>query len=137
MADPNFTIPKEIIEPIIQAHVNKAVIEALNGPHDIVSKSILNIINMPVDASGKASTYSSDRNRPWIDWVIGDCIRIAARAAIESHIANHQEQMKKILIKELGSKNSRLAKQLAEGMVGAVSDPEFLKYRINVTFDGK
>jgi hypothetical protein len=137
MADPNFTIPKEIIEPIIQAHINKAVVEALNGPHEIVSKSILGIINMPVDASGKPSSYTSDRDRPWIDWVIGDCIRIAARAAIESHIASHQEQMKKILIKELGAKNSKLARQLAEGMLGAVSDPEFLKYRISVTFDGK
>lgn len=137
MADPNFTIPKEIIDPIIQAHVDKAVLEALDGPQNLVSKAILMVLNQKVDSTGKPSSYSSDRDRPWIDWVIGECIRSAAQQAIVSHIETHQEEMKKILVKELGAKNSKLAKQLAEGMVGAISSPEFLKYKINVTFDGK
>lgn len=135
MADPVLTIPKDVINPIIQAHVDKAVLEALNGHNEIVSKAILSILQMRVDSEGKISTYSSDRDRTWIDWVIGDCIKKAARAAIEDHLTKNHEQVKKFLIKELGAKNSKLARQLAEGLVGAVSSPDFLKYRITVQFD--
>lgn len=135
MADPVLTIPKDVIDPIVQAHVNKAVIEALNGHDKIVSSAILAILNMKVDSNGKPSNYGSDRDRTWIDWVVGDCIQKAARAAIEEHLTKNQEQVKKFLVKELGAKNSKLARQLAEGMIGAVTSPDFMKYRISVTFD--
>jgi len=131
MADPTFQIPKEIINPIIQASVNEAVLKALDGPHNIVTKAILDVLQTKVGEDGKPSNYNS--GRPWIDWVIGDCIKIAARKAVEAALADKQEHMKAELIKQLSAKRSPLVKQLAEAMVKGVS-ADAIKYRLNVTF---
>lgn len=132
MAEPTFNIPKEIITPIIQAHVNEAVLRALDGPDRIVSEAILKVLNMEVDSEGKPTTY---RGSPWIDWVIGTCIQKAARAAIEEQLTKHGDKLKATLVRQMSLKNSPLVKQLVEGMVGAMTTPDTLKWRINVTYD--
>jgi hypothetical protein len=134
MPEPTFQIPKEIIDPIIKAHVNDAVLQALDGPNKAVSGAILAVIQTPVDNDGKPTSWNG---RPWIDWVIGDCIRKATRAAIEAQLAEHGDKLKQALMREMTRKNSPLVKSLIEGMVGAMTNPDVLKYRINVTYDKK
>ena len=134
---PTFQIPKEIIEPIINAHVTDAVIKALDGEGKVVSTAILAILNASVDAEGKPERYSSSHAKPWIDWVIGDCIRKSARAAIEELLTVHADKLKASLLREMSQKNSLLVKQLINGMVGAMTHPDTLKWRINVAYDEK
>ena len=132
MANPTFQIPQDIINPIIQASVNEAVIRALDGPQNLVTSAILTVLQVQVDESGKPSHYSGAR--PWIDWVIGDCIQKAARSAIEEHLAAHRDEIKAQLVAQLQKKNSPLVKQLVEGMVGAVTSDRVLQYGITVTY---
>ena len=134
MADPTFQIPKDIIDPIIKAHVNEAVLRALDGPNHIVSTAILNVMNVNVDSDGKPSSYNGV---PWIDWVIGDCVKKSVRAVIEEQLKTHADQLKAALTRELSTRNSKLVKQLVEGMAVAMTHPDTLKYRLNVTYDEK
>lgn len=134
MADPTFQIPKEIINPIIQAHVTEAVMKALDG-QQLVTRAIAHVLTTKVDSNGQLSRYNSENDRPWIDWVIGECIRKAAVAAIESELAGaeSQERIRAEIAAQLGKKNSPLVRQLIEGMLGAFTSKEVIKYRINVT----
>lgn len=131
MADPTFQIPKDIINPIIQASVNEAVIRALDGPQQLVTKAIAGVLQMTVDSEGKPCSYGS--SRPWIDWVIGDCIKKAARAAIEEFMVTEKDRIKAELVLQLSKKNSPLVKQLVEQMAGAISSESNLKWHLNVT----
>lgn len=135
MSDPTFQIPKEIINPIIQAHVNDAVIKALDGPGQIVTRAIAGVLQTKVDSNGKPSSYNSDRDRTWIDWVIGDCIQKAARDAIEQTLSKHTDRIREEITAQLAKKNSPLVKQLIEGMVGAFTSDHTIKYRINVSHE--
>lgn len=132
MANPTFEIPKDIINPIIQASVNEAVLRALDGPQNLVSSAILGLLNTKVDRDGKPSSYSD--SRPWIDWVIGDCVKTAARRAIEEHLEAHKDELRAQLAAQLQKKNSPLVKQLVEGMVNAVTSERMLKYGITVSY---
>lgn len=131
MANPTFEIPKDIINPIIQAHVNEAVIRALDGPQQLVTRAIAGVLQTNVDSEGKPSSYGS--SRPWIDWVIGDCIKRAARAAIEEFVATQKDRIKDELVAQLSTKNSPLVKQLVEQMAGAIASENNLKWHLNVT----
>jgi hypothetical protein len=132
MADPTFQIPKDIIQPIIQASVNEAVLRALDGPSNVVSKAILAVINTMVDENGKPSSYNS--SRPWIDWVIGDCIKVAAKAAVLDALAKYQPQMQAELVKQLTGRRSPLIRQLAEAMATGIA-ASANTYRLHVEFN--
>jgi len=135
MSNPTLQIPKDIIEPIIQAEITRSIVEAMGPKQAVMQHAISTILNMNVDSDGKPSNYGN--SRPWIDWVIGAEIKAAATAAIKEHLAAHGDAIKKQLAAEMAKKNSPLVKQLVEGMVGAMTHPDVLRWRLNVTFDPK
>lgn len=134
MSNPTLQIPKDIIEPIIQAEITKAIIEAMGPKQAVMQHAIASILNLSVDSEGRPTTY---QGKPWIDWIIGKEIRAAATTAIVEHLAMHGETIKRQLAVELAKKNSPMVKQLIEGMVGAMTHPDALRWRLNVTFDEK
>mgnify|MGYP002132210345 CR=1 FL=1 len=128
-------IPKDVLEPVIQAEVTKAVVSALGEKSQVLHNAICRLITMPVDSEGKHCTYGNAK--PWIEWATGIAIRNAAKAAIEEALAKHQDNLKAALVAEMSKKNSPLIRQLVEGMVGAMAHPDVLRWRLNVTYDEK
>lgn len=136
---PTLQIPRDVIEPIIQAQISKAIIEALGNGEQILQQAIASILSMQVDADGKpaSSSYSHSNHKKWIDWAVGDSLRKAARAAIEEALTKHSEVLKKNIASQLSSRNSPLMKQLAEQLVLGVSNAESLKYRLTVSCESR
>lgn len=136
MADaPTFQIPKDVIEPIIQSHISAAVAVALQGHRPIVEQAVAHALNVKVDNDGKVSQYSSSNQVPWLQWVMGDCIRKAALAAVQEELAQQQDAIKKQIAAELRKVNSPLAKKLIESMAGAIADQRSLQYRLTVSVE--
>lgn len=135
MSNPTLQIPKDIIEPIIKAEITRAIVEAMGPKQAVMQHAISTILNMKVDSEGKPSSYGNAL--PWIDWVIGAEIKAAATTAIKEHLATHGAAIKAQLVAEMAKKNSPMVKQLVEGMVGAMTHPDALRWRLNVTFDEK
>lgn len=129
---PTLQIPRDVIEPIIQAQIAASLASAL-GADGVLRKAVNTILQTPVDSEGKASGYSSDRNRPWIDWAISDALRIAARKAIEQAVEQQGEVIRKELAAQLTKKNSPLIKQMIEAMMTGVFNANQVKYEINIT----
>ena len=134
MNNPTLQIPKDIIEPIIQAEIIRSIVEAMGPKQVVMQHAIASILNLSVDGEGKPSNYNG---RPWIEWIIGNEIRQAAKAAIVEHVAAHGEQIKRQLTLELAKKNSPIVRQLIESMVGGMTNPENLKWRLNVNCEEK
>jgi hypothetical protein len=135
MSDPTLTVPRDVIEPVIQAHISAAVVAALGDRSAIVQDVVTRVLQEKVDDEGKASNYN--RSIPWLQWVMHKCVRDAAKAAIVEQLELQKDALKKALAAELAKKNSPLVRQLVEGMVGAMTHPDVLKYRIAVSFDDK
>lgn len=132
--NPTFQIPKDVIEPIIQAHITEAVIRALGGQDDLVKRAVSFAMNVQVDRDGKPTSYNG---QSWIVWAMGESLRKAAKFAIEEHLAKNGEIIKQQLAKELRSSKSVLAKQLIESMVGNMTREDNIRYRLTVTAEDK
>jgi len=130
MSQPTLSIPKDIIEPIVQANITAAVAGAMGPSGEILRQAIASILTMKVDSNGNPSTYSNTKT--WIDWAIGEAIKQAAKTAIEEQTAALQVSIKEYIAAELKKKNSPIVKQIADGMLGAVFDPSNLRYRLTV-----
>lgn len=133
MSQPTIAIPKDIIEPIIQAQITAAVAQAL-GPHTFILRdAITGILATKVDSDGKPSTYGN--SKPWIDWAVGDAIRKAALEAITQEVEKLNGAIKKQLVTELSRKNSPMVKQIAEGLANGVFGPDVVKWRLAINVE--
>lgn len=133
---PTIAIPRDVIEPIIQARVTAAVTEALGGYGRLVETAIAQVINMQVDASGNHSNYST--NVTWLTWAMRDCVKKAASEAIQSYFkehAEHAEIIKKQIATELSKKNSPLVKQLINALIATTVNEDTIRYKVNVNVE--
>jgi len=132
VSTPTFQIPQDVIAPIIQANITAAIAQAMGSSGKVLETAIHTILAMRVDSSGKPSSYSSDSNRTWLDWAIGDAIRNAARAAIEEQVGTLQAALKQQMVAQLTKKNSPLIKQIAEGLAAGAFSPDSINWRLTI-----
>jgi hypothetical protein len=136
-SDATLNVPKDVLEPIIQAQVAAAVLDALGPRKQVLEKAIAEMLTMKVDSNGQRSHYNSSNDTPWIMWALQDCIQKAAKEAITEYLAGHKDEMKAQIVSALSKRNSPLAKQLADRMVDAITQENFLNYRMNISIDSR
>lgn len=136
MADqstPTLSIPKDVIEPIIQASIAAAVANALGDNASILRTAIDRVLTQKVDERGTPSSYSG---RPFIDYLVSDSLRLAITAAVHEAMTLHREAVRAGVLRELAKKNSPFVKQLVDGMVSSVFDPKRFSYSLKIVVDG-
>jgi hypothetical protein len=132
MADPTFQIPKNVIEPIIQSHVQAAVVSALGGGTRLVEIAIERVLSQKVAGDGSPDRYQSSSAETFLQWAVRDCIQRSVKKTLEQELEKQQSVIRDYLTKELAKKNSPIIKQLVEGMTTAFTGNS-IRYRINVT----
>jgi len=132
-----FQIPKDVIEPIIAAHVSAAVLEAFADKNKLMEVAVSKVLNAKVEKDSGKPTNSDYYATTYIQWLMESVIKKVVAEAIQEQVGLHKEELKKAIAAELGisKKYSPLAKQLINGMCEAMSHPDLLKYRIKVQFD--
>ena len=130
---PTLQIPKEVIEPIIQAQVALAVSTALGDGNKLMESAVKQVLEMKVNDRGEKSSYSSDI--PWIQWAMHNAVRQAVKETLETELLKHKDKIKAKIVTMLQNKNSKLINELVEGMAGAMVDPSVFKYRMKIEFD--
>lgn len=130
--NPTLQIPKDVIEPIIAAHIAAAVASALSGRDVIVQKAVESVLSMKVDSSGQLDKYGYSHSITYVQWLMQDAIKKAAKDALVDEMAKHQDFVRKHIAEQLRKSNSPLTKQFVEGMMNAMVSPDALKYRLTV-----
>ena len=137
--NPTFQIPKDIIEPIITAHVSAAVLAAFADKSKLMEVAVAKVLNNKVEKDSGKTTTSDYNSTTYIQWLMESVVKKAVATAVEEQVGVHQEELKKAIASELGlgKKYTPLAKQLINGMCSAMVHPDLLRYRIKVEFDDK
>jgi|ERR1700761_1681187 len=131
--DPTFKIPREIIQPIIEAKVSAALIEALGNQEWLVKNCIAKVLDEKVNDNGtKAESYYADRSPTFLQWALRSCIQVQVKKILQDQIEKHKDVIASALKSELEKKNSPLVKQLIQGMTTAFTNSTTLKYQIDV-----
>ncbi len=135
MDNPTLQIPRDIIEPLIQAQINSAIAAAMGGSENLMTRAVQTVLSTKVNSEGKIDGYSSHNQKMWIDWAVGDALRRAAQKAIELAVEEQHEAMKKEMIRQLSQKNSPLIKRLVQGLADNMFSQNNLKYRLTVDLE--
>jgi hypothetical protein len=134
MADnPTFQIPKDVIEPIIQAHIAAAVTAALSGQDQLMNKAVHMVLNQKVDSNGKPDSYPSSSSITFIQWAMREALQKATKDALVAEVAKHADVIRANIAAQLKNSKSPIVQKLVEGLVGALVNPDTLKYRLTIT----
>lgn len=125
-------LPKDLIEPIINAHIQAALAQAFGGQEKILQKIAQQLLNQPVDYQGKPTNSSYEKKGTWIEVNLQLAFHQAMKDVIAAELEKHKEILKKAMSEQLKKTNSPLVKAMVEGMCnGAVTNG--LKYHLQVT----
>lgn len=133
MAEPaTLNLPKDLIEPIIQAHIQAALAEALGEKSNLLGKMAWQILNQTVDTSGQPCNPTSyNKAGTFIEVTLRQSMQKAFRELLDAELVKHKETLKKHLETELKKSNSPLTKALLEGMCNSAVTG--LRYSLTVT----
>ena len=137
MTDAAVNIPRDVIEPIVQAKVALAVAEALGGHQDLVALAVTAVLTAKVDSDGRVGNYANRDSLSYVQWIMRDCIRKTVSKVLQDEMPKHEHVIREHIIAQLQNKKSPLVKQLVEGMVKAVTSPNTLAYRLTVDVSEK
>lgn len=114
------TIPKDIIEPIVKAHIQAALAEALGDKSHLLEQMATQVLSAKVDYKGNPPRYSSDEAGTFIEVTLANELREAVRSVLREELGKHKERMRAAIVAELEKKNSPIVKAMVEGLLTGV-----------------
>ena len=121
------TAPPDI-NAMIKATIEAQVVQALNSMPEAIEKLVKAAMSKEVDATGKFDSYSSNK-MPYLDWMVGNEIRDAARDAVRRIMKEYAPRIE-----------AEVRKGLTSDTVVAAVTKSFIQaadqdWRINVKFE--
>jgi len=126
-------IPKDVLDPIINAHVTKALTEVFGNGGLVLQQVVAKVLQARVDDRGEPDRYSSRNAIPYIEYLAREALKEAAKAAVKEALASHQDAMRAAIVKELSKANSPMLKSLAASLVAGVATAAAGSYQLTVT----
>lgn len=125
-------IPNDVIQPIVQARVQAAVVEALSAHKQLVEQAVAAVLTMKVDSDGKPSNYSGYNTCTLMEHLAKKAIADAAKEALAEYLVAGKEGLRARVKKELEKKSSLLATALVDGFHKSIESTYGFKIEISL-----
>jgi hypothetical protein len=121
MSGMHIEVDNEIVEPIVKAEIQAAIVRQLQSDQNLIPKLVEAALVDKVDESGKKNkSYSSSNKYLFIDILCKQAIQDAARAAMKEYIEENQDRLKREIKKQLKAQDSEIARLFVEQLIGGV-----------------
>ena len=130
MSEVNVSIGKDLIEPIIKAKVQAAIVQAVSSEQDMVTRFIAQALETKVDKNGKVNYHDYDNKYTMLEYMCIDTLRECARQAIRRWIDENKSEIQKALTAQLKTTKttSTFAKAILNGLTNSIKSD----WRMNV-----
>lgn len=119
------------IEALVKGMIQTQIIQVLNNAPDVVEKLVASALSKPVDSLTGSVDGRYGSRVPYLDYIVGESIRVAARIAVEKVI---QEQVPVIEAQVRAGLNSD---SVTAAVVKSFVDAAAQSWRINVKFEAE
>lgn len=114
------------MQAIVKAIIEAQVVRALNEAPEAIEKLVKAALEQPVDSMGDHKGYGI--KMPYLDWLVGDEIRTATRAAVKRVVADSADKIEAEVRKGLNQES------IVSAMSKAIASSVEQDWRINVSF---
>lgn len=120
------------IKAIIETTLKAEIVKALNSAPDAIEKLVTAAISAEVGAtSGRSNTEFYEKKVPYLDYLIGNEIRSAAREAVMQVFKENRERIHEAVRARFS------AEHIVDGFASALIKASEQEWRINVSFEGE
>lgn len=119
------------LDTMVKTLIETQVIQALNSAPEAIEKMVKAALSEPVDPkNGSRDSYSSNRV-PYLEYMVGDEIRSAARSAVSKIIKEQTANIEAEVRKGLSAES--IVAAITKSLVGTAEQD----WRITVKFEGE
>lgn len=110
------------IEAILKATIQTKVIEAFNQTPDMIEKLVQGALSKDVNENGQppSSSRYNEETMPYMDWLVGNEIRMAVHEVVRDHVATNKVQIREKVENAIGM--SDFARPLGETIAKVLSE---------------
>ena len=128
MSDVSLSLSKEVVQPIIEAKIQAAIVAAIGDPQRLIELMVERTMKEKVSRDGTKGQYSSDNKYTLVEAVSMAAVRAAVRKALVEWVAEHQTHLEAEVKKYLAKSPGKLARMLTDGFAGVFAN----KYRFTM-----
>ena len=130
MGEVNVSIGKDLIEPIIKAKVQAAIVQAVSGEQDLVTRFISQALEIKVDENGKVNYNDYNNKYTLLEYMCIDTLRDCAKQAIRSWMEDNKKEIQKALTAQL--KTTKTTTTFAKAILGGLTNSIQSDWRMDV-----
>ena len=126
-------ITKDLVQPIIQAKIEAAIVSALADEKGLVEKTVAAALSQKVDSEGKVNSSDYQNKQTRVEYLSVQLVQQAAKDALARWVSENQKQIEKAMYEELSRKSqtSKLVKAILAGLVDSTKS----QWRFDVSFE--
>jgi len=133
MSGVNISVDEELVEPIVRAEIQTAIVRQLESDTNLIPKLVEAALGAKVNKDGyRDKRYSSDNKYLYIDWLCKQAIQTAAKEAMNEYLEENHEKLKVEVKKQLRKSEAELASIFVEGLIGGVKSTWSFKVNIDL-----
>jgi len=133
MAGMTLQVDKCLVEPVIKAQIQAAIVRELGQTERLVEKVVAQALTVKVNSEGKHSKSSYRNEFTYLNWLTGDVIRRAAKEAIREYIEEVRDEIKVEVAKQIRKRSNDFATALVSGLADALKAS--WRFDVKVGFD--
>jgi hypothetical protein len=116
MSGMTLNVDENLVKPIIEKEIEMAIVRELGKVSDLIPQLVRGVLNGKVGTDGKPSTYSSDRDRTYIDFLFQEAIKSATKVAVFKYIEENKATLEKEVEKQIKSSSSAISKSMVKSL---------------------
>ena len=126
-------ITEDLVQPIIQAKIEAAIVSALADEKGLVEKTVAAALSQKVDSEGKVNSSDYQNKQTRVEYLSVQLVQQAAKDALARWVSENQKQIEKAMYEELSRKSqtSKLVKAILAGLVDSTKS----QWRFDVSFE--
>ncbi len=129
--DMNIALPAELVERAVRDKINAAIASQLGDPSVMIQKLVGAALSQKVAASGKVSSSGYDNKHEFLELIMGNFVRDAAKEALVEFLEDNKSKIKDAVKKEVAKSPSKMAKLFMDGITASMTSRFLTKIDIN------
>jgi hypothetical protein len=132
----SINIPKEVLASIVEAHIQSAIIVALDADKEnLIPKMVEAAIKQKVDGDGNINKDSYYNKYSFVETIVNKTIQNCAREALLEWVEQSKPLIKQSIVQALQKDKNAIVKAFMEGLEGSLKSN--YSFHCNVDFQSK
>ena len=119
--DMSIQLPTELIERAVRDKINAAIAAQLGDAEEMMKALVGNALSQKVNSRGVVSRSSYDNKHEFLEVMMGNFVRDAAREALVEYMGENKEKIKEAVKKNIAKNPSKIAKVFMDGIENSMT----------------